>query len=194
MNRTSASPSKLLKKKWDDRNLEIHQKKILNVRSSLRTSSTKCQSTSRINNKRFQQQEGNFHSDRYTQIEKDNRVLLERMSSINKSRSVATLPFTQRARSMNDAKQRKRKRDLVEITMNNYRLLRRLQQSKSVYSANRFENDRREQERRLKQMCEFPYRLGVTDESRIERGSTTQRLNMSQSSKQLDHTSFYYVM
>jgi hypothetical protein len=194
MNRASASPSKLLKKKWDDRNLEIHHKKISNVRSNLRTGSTKCQSTSRINNKKFQQQEGNFHLDRYTQIEKDNRVLLERMTSINKSRSVATLPFTQRARSMNDAKQRKRKRDLVEITINNYRLLRRLQQSKSVYSANRFENDRREQERRLKQMCEFPYRLGVTDESRIERGSTTQRLSMSQSSKHLDHASFYYVM
>ena len=192
MKRASASPSKLLKKKWDDRNLEIHQKKILNVRSNLRSSSTKGQPTSRMNNKRFQQQEGKFHSDRYTQIEKDNRILLERMSSINKSRSVATLPLTQRARSINDAKQRKRKRDLVDITINNYRLLRRLQQSKSVYSITRFENDRREQERRLKQMCEFPYRLGVTEESRIERGSTAQRLNMSQSSKNLDHTGFYH--
>lgn len=169
MNRATPSPNKLLKKKWDDRNLEIHQKKLRNVKSNLRTSSSNVQSASKINAKKFQQQEGNIYSDRYTQIEKDNRVLLERMSSLNKSSTHSILPLTQRARSMNDAKQRKRKRDLVEITMNNYRLLRRLQQSKSVYNVNRFENDRRVQERRLKHMCEFPYKLGVTDESRIER-------------------------
>lgn len=169
MYRVSPPPHKLLQKKWDDRNLQIHQKKLQSARSNLRASGSNILSTSKTVAINFQQQDSNIHSVPYSQIERDQRILKERMSSLNKSRSHVLLPLPQRARSINEAKQRKRKRDLVEITMNNYRLLRKLQQSKSVYNASRFENDRRMQERRLKNMCEFPYRLGVTDESRIER-------------------------
>ena len=98
---------------------------------------------------------------RYTEIEKANRILLERMTnimSVNQARSAnnstpQAMPPIVRKKSMNSDV---RRRDLMKITIENQAILKRLQDKTSNYSVERWEDDFRETEKRMKNMCEYP--------------------------------------
>mmetsp|Transcript_27551 Transcript_27551/g.27232 ORF Transcript_27551/g.27232 Transcript_27551/m.27232 type:complete len:97 (+) Transcript_27551:98-388(+) len=69
--------------------------------------------------------------DRYSEIEKDNRHLLERMSQIMNNRAQSCKPKTHSVKSLNlDS----RKRSLINITLENQAMLKRLRSKKAVYS------------------------------------------------------------
>ena len=98
---------------------------------------------------------------RYTEIEKANRILLERMTnimSVNQARTInnstpQAMPPIMRKKSMNSDV---RRRDLMKITIENQAILKRLQDKTSNYSVERWEDDFRETEKRMKNMCEYP--------------------------------------
>jgi hypothetical protein len=62
----------------------------------------------------------------------------------------------------------KRKEALLKITVENQLILRRLQDKKSEYRVDEWENDFKRREKILKKMCEYPYTLGDRN-----RGSVT---------------------
>jgi Hemingway/CFA97 len=113
---------------------------------------------------------------RFTEIEKANRILLERMTHIMQGSGSTTAAAANRTlynstpassglvmhkRSLNSEV---RKKELMKITIENQHILRRLQEKTSNYSVQRWEEDFRETEKRMKSMCEYPFAL-FTDPS-----------------------------
>ena len=60
-----------------------------------------------------------------------------------------------------------RKKELMKITIENQNILRRLQEKTSNYSVNKWEEDFRETEKRMKSMCEYPFTL-FTDPTKAQ--------------------------
>lgn len=52
-----------------------------------------------------------------------------------------------------------RRKELMKITIENQHILKRLQDKTSNYSVQKWENDFKETEKRLKSMCEYPFAL-----------------------------------
>jgi hypothetical protein len=80
----------------------------------------------------------------------------------NKTQNLAANLRSKQSRSLNRGY---RQRELNKITGENHALLSRLQEKQPTYSTQQWEEDRKLAERRLKNICEFPYQLGVTDDS-----------------------------
>ncbi len=98
---------------------------------------------------------------RFTEIERDNRILLERMSAIMKY-GRGNRPSTQHAKTQSPPKSLnndKRKHSLMRITLENQLFLKRLQGTESYYDTSKWEHDFKKREKILKVMCEYPYQL-----------------------------------
>lgn len=52
-----------------------------------------------------------------------------------------------------------RRRELMKITVENQAILKRLQDKTATYSVEKWDNDFRETEKRMKSMCEYPFVL-----------------------------------
>jgi len=67
-----------------------------------------------------------------------------------------------------------RKRQLTQICMENQAMLKRLNEKKSSYNIGKWERERIDKEKVLANICEYPYKLGVTDDYRKRNGSVTR--------------------
>ena len=85
--------------------------------------------------------------------------------------------------------QEKRKREALEISAANAGLLRRLKCKLPTYNVNQLESDRKKQECRLKAICEFPYKLGVSWK-RKRRLHLSQRIKKSPIFEKREETLF----
>lgn len=85
----------------------------------------------RENRKKEQMMEGNFYIDKFTEIERENRILLEKIHKIMNTNSlnVKPKPF----KSLNYSQRVRRQR---QISIDNFKLLKRLQSKKSFYDFN----------------------------------------------------------
>ena len=101
-----------------------------------------------------------FFAERYTEIERENRILLEKMSNImQKKPSMSTNNIAQQfgKRSKNGDQRRK---DLVKITIENQHILKRLQKTHATYSVERWEGEFAAQCKIRDAVCENPYQFG----------------------------------
>ena len=94
------------------------------------------------------------------------------------SSSFKTLP-TRSKKSLNVSI---RKRDLIKITLENQALLKRLTEKQPCYRVDKWEDDRVETEKLLDNICEYPYRLGITREYRSRAASRELSVTRIQSS------------
>jgi hypothetical protein len=108
----------------------------------------------RVNRKREQILEAN-----YTQIDRENHVLLQRMSDIIKKPSVTMASITQKKelRSLNRDSRRK---ELKRITDENHAILKRIQSSQPSYDHVKWEQEFKRSRDYLKNTCELPIVLG----------------------------------
>mmetsp|Transcript_40840 Transcript_40840/g.73750 ORF Transcript_40840/g.73750 Transcript_40840/m.73750 type:complete len:316 (+) Transcript_40840:144-1091(+) len=93
--------------------------------------------------------------ERYQEIDLENKQLLRKMSEImNKQSSyVKVNKGSARPRTLNFTG---RKKELLEITKENQRLLKSIQTAQPVYSAARWDADWQRSERLLKNCCQYP--------------------------------------
>jgi len=76
---------------------------------------------------------------KYTEIERENKILLEKMSNIMlDSKPKLYNPKRFEVGSLN---REKRKRDLVKITVENQAILKRLQEKQPTYSVNKWDEE-----------------------------------------------------
>jgi len=95
---------------------------------------------------------------RYTEIERENRILLEKMSNIMQATKPSLYnPQRTDKRSLN---REARKRESMKITIENQAILRRLQDKQATYSVTRWEEDHKHMCRIRDNVCEFPYEFG----------------------------------
>lgn len=149
--------NKHLQKIWDSKLQELHQEKLKSIKSRLDFKKPSRYSHLEKNAKKEQQLEGNKKIDRYTEIERENRILLEKMSKIMATRSKSSSKIKKNL----SVRQNERKRTSSKILKDNSFLVKRLQNQSSVYSQSKFEEDRKQQECLLHRISEFPYTLGT---------------------------------
>ena len=151
-------------RKYDEYCQRLHKKRIRNMKAAIDNKAPKRPTHMKKNLKREQMME-----ERYATIERENRLLLEKMSAImqgghgidNRLRKPANV-----GSSMNKSY---RKRELQRITKENQAILRRIQACEPSLNRAVWEEDRRQNEKLLRNICENPFVL---------RGNATQRRQM----------------
>jgi len=106
----------------------------------------------RVNLKREQQLE-----DRYSQIDRDNRILLKKLSNVMKQPN--SPPVSARTPGPQSLNRETRKKELLRITKDNQLILRRIQQAQPVYNHVELEGNHRRNVAYLKNCAEFPTAL-----------------------------------
>jgi hypothetical protein len=141
-------------RKYDEYCQRLHKKRIRTIKAAIDNKAPKRPSHLRKNLKREQMME-----ERYATIERENRLLLEKMSAImqgghgidnrlKKPKNVGT--------SMNKSY---RKKELQRITQENQAILRRIQACEPSLNRAVWEEDRRQNEKWLRNICENPFVL-----------------------------------
>jgi len=122
--------------------------------------------------------------ERYTEIERENRILLEKMtnilqnpkgpshananlnliagsSGVTSSQQVgsAAMMSTTNAQFKKSLNREARKRELMKITRENQVILKRLQDKKPNYNVTRWVQEDMERRKILNNICEYPYQL-----------------------------------
>jgi E3 ubiquitin-protein ligase TRIP12 len=154
MNRPQPVSNKILFKKWEENNKRIHQEKLKNMQARVNSGKP-----AQFFHLKFKAKRDQMLEDRFTEIERENRILLEKMSSImNKKHSKDS---SNEVKSLNT---KARRLEMRRIAIENQALLKRLQDRSPCYNTQQWEEERKKTERRLKNICEFPY-IGVRDKS-----------------------------
>lgn len=132
-----------------------------------------------------------MHVERFTEIERENRILLEKMTNIlqnpkgishanahlmNGPQQTASVQSKsgQGASTMQQFMPRKslnreaRKRELMKITAENQVILKRLQEKKPNYNVTQWHREAEDRQKILTNICEYPYAL--QNQSRPEDG------------------------
>ena len=129
---------------------ERHKKKLREMKASIDTKEPHTrQGGKRRNPKKEQMME-----ERYAQIERDNRLLLEKMSYIMRHQSMDIREDTgEYSQSLN---RERRKRELQRITRENQKILARIQAAEPTYDHLEWAEHERNHEEIMKRLCELP--------------------------------------
>jgi hypothetical protein len=167
--------SKICAKRVQQREHERHKERIRNMKPQIDTRPPMVANLDhiRINLKKEQMME-----DRYSEIDRDNRILLKKMTEIMQQQG-ATLPKVEHKPppgpvSLNrDA----RKKELLRITRDNQMILKRIQQAQPVYNHVEWEDDNRKNMTFLRNRCEFPLVLRTP---RTARAASSELVHMGE--------------
>ncbi|XP_033735333.1 annexin A6-like isoform X6 [Pecten maximus] len=125
--------NKLLKKYEEDKAYRIHKKKVAESRTALDTKSPKKYAHVLVRLKRIQQEE-----ERQAEVDHENKILLQKMTQIMKSRPEIDNWNEYEPKSLNYTS---REKVLREIQMQNIGIARRLDRAKPVYKNDELENE-----------------------------------------------------
>lgn len=172
--------NKLLAKKWREKERKIHMQRLKSVKPTLDLQRPKTFKHLKSRAKKEQMLE-----DRYTEIERENRILLEKMTSIMQKPNRTSSSFSSERFALQSAQMKKslnrasRKQELLKITLENQAILRRLQDKNSNYNVARWEHDHKLRQDLLKNMSEYPDELDGKFRKRLfnksEAGGTAYR-------------------
>jgi hypothetical protein len=124
MHRAIPVSSKILSKRWEENNQRIHAEKLKNIQGRVNTGSP-----AKFSHLRFKAKRDQILEDRLTEIERENRILLEKMSSIMSKRQSKEGSLAVRSLNRTARKERMRR-----ITLDNQALLKRLQEKSPCYN------------------------------------------------------------
>ena len=167
MHREIPVSNRVLSRKWEEREQAFHYERLKGIRATLDTAKPALGSGTRARSKKEQMEE-----DRLLVIEQENRKLLERMSAIITAKPPVQTAAS-RGKSLNSEY---RKKELSRVTIENQALLKRLQNRQSSYSNEQWRHDRKETERLLRNICQFPYVLGSESPSDMKRQMSQPQL------------------
>jgi len=131
----------------------MHRERMKNIRSMVDTSEPFANQLDHVRNnlKREQQLE-----ERYSEIDRENRILLNKMSTIMKQQPPLTDRTHDRQRGQSSLNRDVRKKELHRITHENQQILRRIQQAQPVYNHVAWEGDHRRNLTYLQNCAEYP--------------------------------------
>jgi len=137
-------------KKYEEFCQRLHQQRLKTIKAAIDNKPPKKPSHLAKNMKREQMME-----ERYATIERENRLLLEKMSHIMQGGNSIDNKNNVRqfAGSMNKTY---RKMELQRITRENQAILRRIQACEPCYNHLEWEEDRMKQDEWLQNICEYP--------------------------------------
>ena len=149
MHRALKSGNKITSERYQTYCHSLHKKKLRNIRSTLDNKPPKRHNHLRKNLKKQQ-----LMQERFSKIERENQILLEKMSYIMQHNTLDNRSKSHKyGHSLN---KEQRKKELKVITYENSAILDRIQNKESTYNHLSWENDRRQNEAYLKNICEYP--------------------------------------
>lgn len=167
MHREIPVSNRVLSRKWEEREQAFHYERLKGIRATLDTAKPALGAGTRARSKKEQMEE-----DRLLVIEQENRKLLERMSAIITAKPPVQTAAS-RGKSLNSEY---RKKELSRVALENQALLKRLQNRQSSYSNEQWRHERKETERLLRNICQFPYVLGSESPSDLKRQMSQPQL------------------
>jgi len=134
-------------------NQDKHRNKLATIKPSIDNKAPQRFAHLQKNQKKEQMME-----ERYAEIERDNRLLLEKMSHIMRHNSMdVSNDSMQYSKSLT---KEARKREMRKITAENQEILRRIQNAEPTYDHIEWQEDARRHEGYMKNMCELPISIG----------------------------------
>jgi len=149
MDRALQCGNRVCARRAESRRLEMHRTRLKNVRPLVDTSEPKA---AHFDHVRMNLKKEQMLEERYTEIDRENRILLKKMSNIAKQ----TPPNSARLSGPNSLNQNARKRELLRITSDNQAILKRIQQAQPVYNHVEMQGEHRKQQTYLRNCTEFP--------------------------------------
>jgi len=142
------------------KNHEIHRQKVSAVRAAIDNMPPVAAT---LEHMRHNLKKERLLEDRYVEIDRENKVLLSKMSEIMKQPSAfADVPYSEKQAAKQASKgpvtlnRNGRKQELSRITMENQRLLKAIQSAQPVYSAKKWEADHKKSEAHLRNCSSYP--------------------------------------
>ncbi|XP_028412732.1 uncharacterized protein CFAP97D2-like [Dendronephthya gigantea] len=123
----------LLKKRWDISRYNAHRHKVKHSSPVIDNKSPETYIHLHLNLKKMQKQE-----ERSALIDKENRLLLEKMTSIMRTRGSVDNHNNYQARSLNKTK---RQRELLRLTHENQAILKRITSKEPIYNHLQWEEE-----------------------------------------------------
>eukprot|EP00049_Salpingoeca_infusionum_P005323 m.90880 g.90880 ORF g.90880 m.90880 type:complete len:585 (+) comp12932_c0_seq1:94-1848(+) len=140
--------SKMLAKRWDDSSYALHRSKLRNAKPTVDTRPPKTYMHLQLKLKKLQVQE-----ERLATIERDNRILLEKMSHIMRTRGRVDNTNDYDHKSLNRTK---RQQELLRIAQENQAILKRISAKQPFYDRTSWEDDYEKSAQYKTQIARFP--------------------------------------
>ncbi|XP_054829151.1 uncharacterized protein CFAP97D2 isoform X2 [Eublepharis macularius] len=143
--------SKYLQQKWDKAVYEEHWKKVQAAKPVVDTSAPPTYGHLLLKLKKLE-----LEKDRLSIIERDNRLLLEKMSFIMRTTGRIDNKNDYEPKSLN---RRKREQELLRITKENYAILERITKCQPQYKVQKWNEDWHKAEEYMNSIARYPRRL-----------------------------------
>ncbi|XP_002731042.1 sperm axonemal maintenance protein CFAP97D1-like [Saccoglossus kowalevskii] len=144
--------NKLLKKRWDQSRFDTHRRKVRNAKPVIDNKPPHIYMHLQFKLKKLQMEE-----ERLATIERDNRILLEKMSHIMRTRGRVDNRNAYEQKSLN---QTKRQRELLIITHENQAILRRILMKEAHYNHVKWEDEWSVNKKYMANIAKYPYWYG----------------------------------
>lgn len=159
MHRDQPIASRVCNKRFQERSYAVHRQKLNNTKCSIDNKTPQMYPHLYQKLKKAQMEE-----ERCSEIERDNRTLVKRMTEIMQRPGIDTHNKNMNGpRSLN---REARKRELMRITQDNQKLLQRIQARQPTYNHLLWEQQREQNEVLCERICRYPYRPRNTADQR----------------------------
>mmetsp|Transcript_4759 Transcript_4759/g.15657 ORF Transcript_4759/g.15657 Transcript_4759/m.15657 type:complete len:387 (+) Transcript_4759:54-1214(+) len=154
MDRGIPCGSKICARREDERRHQLHRARIQTAKRIVDTAEPSAQQMDHVRNNLKREQ---LLEERYSEIDRENRILLKKMSEIMQNGSLATpRPDDRRTPGPMSLNRDARKKELLRITKDNQNILRRIQQAQPVYNHVEMEGGFKKNVNYLKNCAEYP--------------------------------------
>ncbi|XP_033627284.1 uncharacterized protein LOC117290138 [Asterias rubens] len=150
--------NKLLKKRWDDRRFDRHRQKVRNAKPVLDNKPPQTYMHLHLKLKKLQVEE-----ERLATIERDNRILLEKMYNIMRTRGRVDNTNDYEQKSLNKTK---RQREILRVTHENQAILRRILSKEANYSHQQWEHEWALNKQYMENIAKYPQNYPETRDRR----------------------------
>ncbi|XP_019381101.1 PREDICTED: uncharacterized protein C17orf105 homolog [Gavialis gangeticus] len=140
--------NKYLQQKWDRANYEDHKKRIQTAKARVDTSSPPAYGHLHLKLKKLKLEE-----ERLSLIERDNRLLLEKMSCIMRTKGRIDNKNDYETKSLN---REKREKELLRVSKENRAILDRITKSEPQYQVQRWHEDWQRAEKYMISIARYP--------------------------------------
>ncbi|XP_062588760.1 sperm axonemal maintenance protein CFAP97D1-like [Saccostrea cucullata] len=174
--------NKLLQKRWDTTYYDEHRRKVRTAAPMVDTKAPPTYMHLHLKLKKLQLEE-----ERLATIERDNRILLEKMSYIMRTRGRVDNRNMYEYKSLN---KEKRQRELLRVTKENQAILQRVTMRQPEYSAKRWADIWDEEQKFIDNISHYPknWWLMKKERTKSKLESRSQKTRSSKDQDRLDET------
>ncbi|KAJ6667389.1 hypothetical protein lerEdw1_016510 [Lerista edwardsae] len=153
--------NKYLQQRWDKATYEEHRRKIQMAKPMVDTSPPATYGHLHLKLGKLK-----LERDRLSIIERDNRLLLEKMSYIMKTQGRIDNRNDYKIKSLN---REKRKQELLRVSQENFAILERITKCKPQYNVQMWNEDWQKTEKYMNSIARYPRGLGKPQEQKFKK-------------------------